>query len=745
MTDRNPYAGTTDPNDASAAMRPPPLDRHGRPRRRRQKAPPSSAATWLTRIAIGLSVVVVGAIAAVAVLVAVLSPAKLLEEQLVAHVKETTGRDLVISGGSGLSFWPAMGIALNEIRLSAPAGMTAPETVRARSLNIRVSIWPLLTGNVEVDRIALVEPVIDLRVDRNGRASWQFGSLAPPNRSTRYAQAGTTATDAGRTVSSGSSASSDDLIAALERLKLNGLEIANGTINYRNEGSGEAQTFEDIDLSLRIATIDTPVSFTASFRSPGGPLSLDGELAPPRALLSGQAVPVQVTAKTTGAEAKIDGTIRLAGQPTFDGNVQVAAAVLDSLTRLAGTTLPDAERLGTFEATSDVSIGGDVIQLDKTQAKLGDLQVKGQVTIALASVRPNITADLSTSGVVDVDKLAGVFAGARRLAGNTTGASTKAGNPKSIDDLIRRSVTPDTNGRTPEVRGTTQRHGWSTVPIDTSALGAVDVTARLNLEAVQTAGLTMNQVVARVRVLDSAMRTNIDSMQLYSGSGIGVLTADPVQDGLSVGGTVTLTSVSVQPLLRDVGAFEKISGRGDLKLVLASRGAHEFGLVSNANGNASFVFRDGAIVGWNIAKMMRGISQGQVFNLDQSPTEKTDFSEFSASFDVKSGVAETKDLKLLSPLVRVSGTGKVLAPTRKLDLVLQPALVASLQGQGASGDESKVAVPVTVKGDWDDPSINVDYDSLLQNPDQLKNTVDSLRKKFKGKSVGDVIDGLFGR
>ncbi|MCP6756870.1 AsmA-like C-terminal region-containing protein, partial [Klebsiella pneumoniae] len=75
-------------------------------------------------------------------------------------------------------------------------------------------------------------------------------------------------------------------------------------------------------------------------------------------------------------------------------------------------------------------------------------------------------------------------------------------------------------------------------------------------------------------------------------------------------------------------------------------------------GSAEFRFTDGAVRGINIAQMVRKLGKGTLSGWDDQPEQKTDFSELTATFTIADGLAETHDLKLVSPALRVSGAGE---------------------------------------------------------------------------------------
>jgi len=99
---------------------------------------------------------------------------------------------------------------------------------------------------------------------------------------------------------------------------------------------------------------------------------------------------------------------------------------------------------------------------------------------------------------------------------------------------------------------------------------------------------------------------------------------------------------------------------------------------------------------------------------------------------------------MTSPLLRLAGNGDVGIGARNLNLALRPRLVSSLHGQGARGDGGGLEIPVKLNGPWHDPRIVPDVAGLAKDPSRLIKQVEKLGKKFKGKSVGDIVRGVLG-
>jgi AsmA protein len=133
-------------------------------------------------------------------------------------------------------------------------------------------------------------------------------------------------------------------------------------------------------------------------------------------------------------------------------------------------------------------------------------------------------------------------------------------------------------------------------------------------------------------------------------------------------------------------------------------------------GGAKFEFTNGAIRGINIAKAVRGLTTGILSGWQENEAEKTDFATLDASFQVAKGKAQTSDLKLMGPLVRMTGAGTVDIPVKMLKFRVDPQLVASLEGQGGKTDLQGLGVPIIIAGPWAKPSIYPDIEGILKDP-----------------------------
>jgi AsmA protein len=142
-------------------------------------------------------------------------------------------------------------------------------------------------------------------------------------------------------------------------------------------------------------------------------------------------------------------------------------------------------------------------------------------------------------------------------------------------------------------------------------------------------------------------------------------------------------------------------------------------------GTAKVRLRDGAIKGIDIAELLRKAraAAGKQSGQAADSKERTDFSELSASFSIKNGVAHNEDLDAKSPLLRIGGSGDIDIGRSTINYVAKASVAGGL------------TVPVKLAGPLDAMKYEVDYRAVAGD----------LAKSKVGDKVRDRLKGLLGR
>ena len=101
------------------------------------------------------------------------------KSEIAAQVSAATGRELVIDGTLDVSFLPQPTLIAEDLRLSNMPGAAVADMVILGGLRVRLALWPLLAGKVEIASLTLIRPMVELELLSDDRPNWEFEPLRP--------------------------------------------------------------------------------------------------------------------------------------------------------------------------------------------------------------------------------------------------------------------------------------------------------------------------------------------------------------------------------------------------------------------------------------------------------------------------------------------------------------------------------------------------------------------------------------
>jgi AsmA protein len=294
-------------------------------------------------------------------------------------------------------------------------------------------------------------------------------------------------------------------------------------------------------------------------------------------------------------------------------------------------------------------------------------------------------------------------------------------------------------------------------PVDLSALKAINAKGRLQVGALEVRGLKLAEVNAQVNAANGRVAVAPHSAKLYEGSISGELAVDANKNHVAV--KEQLQNVSIGPILRDFANQERLEGRGNVALDVTTAGATVSAMKRALNGTAKVQLRDGAVKGINLGEILRkastalGGSQGEASAGDNAgKMQQTDFTELSASFTIKNGIAHNEDLDAKAPAFRLGGAGDINIPASSLDYVVKASIVATSRGQGGRERDNLagLTVPVKLSGSFDDLKYQVDMRGMAgaaaksQAGARIKEEIEQNKGRLEER-LGGKLKGLLGR
>jgi AsmA protein len=705
--------------------------------RRPQQPPPRTSLARAILLYGGVALLCLGVGAATFFIMS--PPTDYIQREIIAGVKRETGRDLKIGGGASFTLFPSLGLRLNDVSLSAPPGMGGEPLVKMTSFNVGVRLMPLLRQEVVVDRLELNDPVFSLRVDAEGRRSWDAAGVELP---VRFAGASGRSGGLSSLLITPAAAAPRELGA----VSLNDIRITNGALRYNDERNGAWGRFDGLNAEFSLPAMDRPLTGNGSLVSEGETFEFKSTLTSPADLAEQRAAKLALTVSGVPLTFSYEGTV---SPNDGSGTLTASSPSLAALAHWWGNDVSPEAGAGEVAFTARLHATQTSVQLSDIDLKAGKTAASGTVGFEeRQGARPHVTADLKVSGL----NVAELPLGADLRVGRGASPAVPAPSPLSLDAPAEapQPAEPDSiedllNRPGPQVKGYTERAGgWSTEPINIKALGLADVDARLALTDFAYGRTRIDGAQVTLGVKDQVAKVTLADLRLYDGSGHGLVTLDASSNEPSFTSDVSLTGISAGPLLRDSAKVDWLAGTADVAWKVSGHGATEAAIVASLDGTSRVAVRDGAVIGFDLGGALQGLSEGSIPNFAHDPAKKTDFRSLTGTFTIANGIATNNDLKLDSQHLHAAGDGAVDLPQRSLDYTVRPKLVANLGGDGGEANAVGIEVPVRITGSWEQPQFAPDIEGAINNP----NTVDAVKqigKQLKGKNAGEIVQDLFGK
>ncbi|MCA6115694.1 AsmA family protein [Bradyrhizobium sp. WSM 1738] len=356
---------------------------------------------------------------------------------------------------------------------------------------------------------------------------------------------------------------------------------------------------------------------------------------------------------------------------------------------------------GQLTAKAEARLNGPVVMINGVTGALGDGAFNGWASVDLSS-KPLVKLDL------DFQKLAIAMS---RSTGNS------AGQP------------------------------WSNATIDINGLNYIDVQARISAAEFSLGGARFAPAAIDTTLASGVLKAQVANLGAYEGNANGDLTIDVSSANPAYAMRADLTGVRALPLLHSLADFDRLDGRMQAKINVRSSGTSQRAIMSNMAGTAFVVFQDGAIRGLNVAQMIRSLTASTLSGWQESEEKATDLSQLSASFRIDKGQAQTTDLNLVGPLVKMTGVGTIALDTKQIGFRVEPKLVLTTEGQGRVTDPVGLGIPVMIEGPWGAPRIYPEMQGILDNPEAAYAKLKEMGKGLFGQNgagLGAAIGNLLG-
>ncbi|PJE32202.1 putative assembly protein [Pseudooceanicola marinus] len=575
------------------------------------------------------------------------------------RIEEITGRQLTIAGETRLSYYPVLGVRTGPVSLSNASWSNRGPMFEAESLQIGVDLMALLGGDVRITELDAEAPAILLERNAEGAVNWDL----LPEGAASGAGAPATAEEA-------------------RQITLDRLFIRNASIRYIDAAMDSDQRLEGLELTLSLPDASGPADITLGLDLPGGRITGEGRVARARTFLDGGVSDLSLAFSAPGGTARFEGRGGIA--PEADGHLVLSVSDAGQLFSVLGeqASLPGALNgdLG-FDGQVTLTADGAVSLRD------GTLRGAGNAAAVEADIRPGAVTRITAQVVAETLDLTA-------FTGSKGGGSGRSGGGPS---------------------------GWSSAPVDVSALNLVEGDIVLSAGTVDLGVTRLTQLRSRVTVDRARAVATINQMGVFGGGVTGQLVANN-RSGLSIGGDLSAAGVDLNRMLDELAGIDRFTGSADAALNFLAVGNSVQAWMSSLSGSGSLSTGRGTISGIDLDRVLRSgdVSGGT-----------TIFDATEASFSIADGVLSNDDLEMRLASITATGEGTVDMGQQRLNYLFTPVALKDDEGRG-------IAIPVRIRGPWASPQILPDLERAIQlnsdlDAEQIEETAkDRVRAEVEG-------------
>src|SRR5262245_40887247 len=536
-----------------------------------------------------------------------------VRDRVAARVKEQTGRELTVNGSSSVLLMPSPHIVLTDVEIVDPEKRAGAD-LKVALLALDVSFGQLFSREVDAKRVVMERPVFNVRLKPQAGDMERQGDAGSRPEKYAAAQLGIIAAGAA-------------FAATRHDIRLDDVEIEDGTVRIIYDASGAERRIEKISANLSLPHLVDPLTAKGDFDWKGSRVGFDLKLTSP-ADLETRSARLDLALDTDAIDANFGGYVSTKPAFSAEGDLTAKSQSVPLLIAWMRKEPPGEAAVGSGELSSHVAWQPGEISFTQARFALSHATGQGQAVVTLKSPRPHLRAALALE-TLDLNPL---------LASNGAKPSLQAPSgsaPPATDNAAPAEPSPSTGSEEKDdnERAVTQSgeaQGESAAPSPESASpkadraaapnvtpAAFDADVNVNVSETKVLRMTIGPSSVSLTLSDGVLDATLSGMQLYDGQGSGKFTLDASKPVPTFTGNLALNGVSAQPLLNGAARFNLLAGKTNVALQLTGTGGSEDEIKHSLAGQGSIEISDGSIEGINLTELIQGVGAGQMPNLEQ--------------------------------------------------------------------------------------------------------------------------------
>jgi uncharacterized protein involved in outer membrane biogenesis len=540
-----------------------------------------------------------------------------LKPRIKTIAKEYTGRELTLGGNIKLGIGLNPRLEVEDVAFQNAAWGSRPQMAQIKKLEIQVALIPILSGEIEVKQLTILNPDIIIEIDKSGKSNLDFD--IPPASETKTSE--TKGDDETQTVFS-----------------IGKVRIEKGKITYKDHQSG-------ITHALMIESLQ---SEGPAFGEPGDidlkgsynkiPFEISGSLGQLSGIFnSDEQWPLNLTIAAVGSTVSIAGHItNITEVKGIDLKLAAKGPDIANFQQFTGEPLPVK---GPFDVAGHLSAPTlENFKISDIAILLGESRISGEIALNQKSARPQINAKflsqkLDLRPFITQDK-----------SGSKTETKNKKSDPKS-------------------------NKVFSAEPLDLQALDRVDATVGFRADQILTHRIALDKFqldlsLQNGHLIIKPLATNIGGGEFSSN-------LDLLAKGNHANLTTKITAkkINMGEMLKKLDIAQDLEGVFDLDINLAGQGKSVAALMAGLKGDVVAILSEGKLpveylnlVGADITTSLL-----KIVNPFEKKIKRATINCAVVDLNIKNGLAKSDIIMIDDPDKTLLSAGTINLKTEALD------------------------------------------------------------------------------
>jgi AsmA protein len=613
--------------------------------------------------------------------------------RIASIVKQSTGRELKLAGDIKLSVFPWVALELGPASLGNPPGFGDEPFLSLKHASIRVRFLPLLSKRLEVAKLEIDGLEVRLRKSAQGKGNWQLAdaqSQVPPKSDPDHTGTAPLESIANIRVRAGR--------VSYEGITVQNINLETGSL------SGDRHIPVTAAFDLQRAPSEEQVSLNAKFDlsegsagqlqfgnlNSSGTLNRPGDGRPAHWELTAASLSLDLDKQTLAlpafglsySNAHLSGSAqgtKIIDDLSISGSLKLEPLVLREFAPRLGFALPatrDPKALSQLSANLNFSYDAKAMAVSHLQARLDDTTLEGDLKL-LSGDSAAIQFDLAADQI-DLDRYRAPESAPAAHEANVAAKEEKSAKP-------------------------------------------LDANGTLSVKSAHVAKLDVTELHVTLAAQDKLIHLHPLEAQLDGGRYSGNITWDAKGAIPILSVDEHLSGVDMAKLLANTAGKGRLSGRATINVKATARGADVDADLKTLNGNLDANLADGALEGIDVAYEL-SLAQALLNKSTQASagnSGRTKFDTFKTSMQIANGIAQTQDLTISSPAVKVTGQGSANLVSKAVDFKLLASIVTA--------PARTTEIPLKVSGTYASLSVKPDIEAVAK--DQIKQKLQDVLKK----------------